>query len=403
MKILLITSLYPGYKNQGRNEVPYAIHYFVQEWIKNGDVVRVVRPWSIYPKIVRISKKAKKAQKYGFDECFSLDNICIDRYSIKKIPKIDYREKDIRNTYNKVKSIIENEFKPDIILCHMINPSLYIASLLKIEYDIPLFLTIHNGDITSLKKNSNMLKFKKTKHLVDRIGFRSEKLKNQYNSLFPNDRDDEEQSLIYSGINKNFIIEDSILKDKVYKKTSKILIAANFIPLKNIDVVIKAFSCIDNKELTLEIAGDGPQKEKLIELSRKLDLNDKVLFLGRLERERVLEKMRESDIFIMVSAPETFGLVYIEAMASGCIVIGSKGEGIDGVIIDGENGFLCKPKAVDELASTLNNVISLSSEDKVTILSNAVFTAKKMTQEGVSTKYLKMLEETITNYIYGRR
>ena len=49
--------------------------------------------------------------------------------------------------------------------------------------------------------------------------------------------------------------------------------------------------------------------------------------------------MEESDVFAMVSSPETFGLVYIEAMAKGCVTIGSKGEGIDGVIVNNENGF----------------------------------------------------------------
>ena len=52
--------------------------------------------------------------------------------------------------------------------------------------------------------------------------------------------------------------------------------------------------------------------------------------------------MRESDIFILPSRNETFGMVYMEAMASGCITVCSKNDGVDGIIRDGINGFLCE-------------------------------------------------------------
>ena len=74
-----------------------------------------------------------------------------------------------------------------------------------------------------------------------------------------------------------------------------------------------------------------------------LGLESCVYFEGEKAREQVLHLMEESDIFVLVSSPETFGLVYVEAMAKGCITIGSKGEGIDGVIVNNENGYLCTP------------------------------------------------------------
>ena len=55
----------------------------------------------------------------------------------------------------------------------------------------------------------------------------------------------------------------------------------------------------------------------------------------------------------MISKEETFGLVYLEAMSMGCITIASKNEGMEGIIIDGENGFLCTAGDDDELASII--------------------------------------------------
>ena len=63
--------------------------------------------------------------------------------------------------------------------------------------------------------------------------------------------------------------------------------------------------------------------------------------------------MQMSECFIMVSKNETFGLVYLEAMLQGCIVVASKNEGIDGIIIHGENGFLCNAGDVNELTKNL--------------------------------------------------
>ena len=54
--------------------------------------------------------------------------------------------------------------------------------------------------------------------------------------------------------------------------------------------------------------------------------------------------MKNAQIFTLISDNETFGMVYIEAMLQGCLVIASKGGGFDGIIQDGINGFICNPE-----------------------------------------------------------
>ena len=85
--------------------------------------------------------------------------------------------------------------------------------------------------------------------------------------------------------------------------------------------------------------GDGKERKTL----EKIDKN--VKFLGSLPHDKVLEKMRENDIFVLPSVGETFGMVYLEAMASGCITVCTKGDGVDGIIKNGENGFLVEPNS----------------------------------------------------------
>ena len=118
--------------------------------------------------------------------------------------------------------------------------------------------------------------------------------------------------------------------------------------------------------------------------------DNSIIFRGRMSREATIEKMRESDVFLMVSSPETFGLVYIEAMAQGCITIGSRNEGIDGVIRDGENGFLVKPRNIEELKECLEKIVFMSKEQKQEIVHSAYRDASKMTDENMANKYLQL-------------
>ena len=126
------------------------------------------------------------------------------------------------------------------------------------------------------------------------------------------------------------------------------------IPLKNVNVTIEALHRLGRDDLSLTVVGDGPQRTALEELVRSYRMEERVRFLGRVPRVEVLEHMARADCFVMANSPETFGLVYVAAMGCGCYVIGSKGEGIDGVIVDGKNGALVEPGSVDVLAKAMS-------------------------------------------------
>ncbi|SEP76203.1 Glycosyltransferase involved in cell wall bisynthesis [Virgibacillus subterraneus] len=401
MKILFITTLYPGYKEQSRQKTSYALHYFAKDWVKSGHEVNVIRLWPKYSKLFSFTNKGKQADEYGNEAEFNLDGVSVNRQIINKYPKIDYLSKDIQEVYNYITKNIKNDFIPDVIVCHMINPSLYIASLLKEELNKPLMLVMHHSDISQLQSMKKRLnKYRHAEQFIDRIGFRSHKLYKEFGTLpILNNNLLKDAFIINSGINRKDIISIEKIRQKIMSPPKIIFIASSMIPLKNIDVVIKAFDEISKKHnIKLRIAGDGPEREKLLGLAKKSNAQENIEFLGYIPREAVMEHMEKSDIYVMVSSPETFGLVYVEAMGNGCITIGSKGEGIDGTIINGENGFLSEPGNIHDLKLTLLKVLRLDKTEREKITNNALETAKNQTQEQLAMYYLEVMKETIDNY-----
>ena len=113
-----------------------------------------------------------------------------------------------------------------------------------------------------------------------------------------------------------------------------------------------------------------------------------MIFHGQLPREEAFALMQKSTYFIMVSDHETFGMVYIEAMLAGCITIASKGGGVDGVIFDGENGYLSSQGDVTELISTLNRIKSTENSGLCELRARAVRTAFAYSDSNVAKKYM---------------
>ncbi|MDY4104991.1 MAG: glycosyltransferase, partial [Oscillospiraceae bacterium] len=89
-----------------------------------------------------------------------------------------------------------------------------------------------------------------------------------------------------------------------------------------------------------------------------------------------------------------FGLTYLEAMACGCYTIGSRGEGIDGVLVDGENGVLVTPGSVEEMAAALDR--HFTDREAVTAMQRrAVETANGLTEEKVAQMLLDDVRDSL--------
>lgn len=133
----------------------------------------------------------------------------------------------------------------------------------------------------------------------------------------------------------------------------------NLIKSKGMDKLIEGFKIIHEKysDSKLIIVGDGEEKQNLQSIVAREGLSDSVTFTGRKTREEIAEYMSVSDAFVLMSKSETFGVVYIEAMACGLPVIATKCGGPEG-FVDDTNGILVEVDNINQLVNAMEYMIS---------------------------------------------
>lgn len=175
------------------------------------------------------------------------------------------------------------------------------------------------------------------------------------------------------------------------KKGIRFITVGRLLPLKNIDVVLDCLALIPERyQWSYTVVGTGDIEKELISKVESLGLSERVTFTGELSREDCISTIDDHDVFVMVSAPETFGLVYLEALARGLLVIGAKGCGIDGVILNEVNGFLCEPRSSTELSEVL---LRIFNEDMDAIIQAGMETVKKHIDTQCAAEYLEFIRE----------
>lgn len=128
---------------------------------------------------------------------------------------------------------------------------------------------------------------------------------------------------------------------------------------KGVDVLLESFRTMFDFNYHLIIVGDGDLKQNYIEKANKLDISSQVTFAGRVSDEDLPLYYAASDVTVLPSTTmgEAFGLVLVEAMATGKPVIASNLPGVRSVIDDGENGFLVIPGSSTDLAFKINKLL----------------------------------------------
>jgi N-acetyl-alpha-D-glucosaminyl L-malate synthase BshA len=126
---------------------------------------------------------------------------------------------------------------------------------------------------------------------------------------------------------------------------------SNFRKVKRVGDVVRIFAGIRREVRSrLVLIGDGPERAAATELASSLGVLEDMVFLGKLES--VAELISCADLFLLPSEQESFGLVALEALASGVPVVGSGGSGLAEVVDDGVTGFLYPVGAVGEMAAS---------------------------------------------------
>lgn len=351
MKILFITDLYPVKEDE--KTTPRTLYDFVQGFRKSGHDVKVLKPNFILNSFLR-GKPFYKTGQYN--------NVYNVNYFL---PFVNV----------KLPEQLQN-FNPDIVLAHMPSGILFAEKL-----SLPFAAGIHNSDLEVLTNPLYSVYFKNrlkaALYKAKAIACRSEVIRQKLIKLLP---DLEEKTFSApSGIDKSLIAD---FNNAPLHSPVKVLTCANFKKRKNIDKVIEACKGLESFELT--VIGDGSEDKNL----KKIDKS--VKFTGRLTNDKVLEIMRDSDVFVLPSVNETFGMVYLEAMSQGCITICTKDDGISGIIKDGENGFLTLPIST-EIRKILLNIKNMDDDTLNTLRYNSFHTIKKFTSEVCCEQYLQQL------------
>ena len=242
--------------------------------------------------------------------------------------------------------------------------------------EIPFITTLHGTDITLVGKDKSFLPVVEFSiNHSNGITAVSKSLRQETLDFFSIKNEIE---VIYNFINLDRFSkkEKPHFRKLVANDTERILIhVSNFRKVKRVDDVVRMFEILHKKiPSKLLMVGDGPERQACEELSRSLNICEHVRFLGK--QEAIEELMAISDLFVMPSQSESFGLAALEAMACHVPVISSNVGGLPELVVDGENGYMSEAGDYESMAK---NAMSILGNDEILnqFKLNAYNTAKK--------------------------
>ena len=328
-------------------------------------------------------------------------NIFFHKVNVQTYPLFQYQPYDI--ALSSMIYRVVNLYKLDILHAHYAIPYAYAAftakQMLKADNkDIPLVTTLHGTDITLVGQHPSY------KHAVefsinqsDTITSVSESLKKDTLQFFDIQKDIQ---VITNFIDNSVFDEEgnACQRKQFANDDEKILIhVSNLRPVKRIQDVLEIFKNVNKKvKSKLIIIGEGPEMEKISEfMENNPELIGEIKLLGKVnDLYRILQL---SDVFLLPSEQESFGLAALEAMAARTPVISSNAGGIPEVNIQGETGFLAETGNVEAMS---NYCIKLLSDE--TLLSemkkNAKAQAIHFDLKNILPIYIDMYETTIAKF-----
>ena len=357
MKILLITDLYPILEDR---TIPNVIEDFALGFKAQGDSVFVIRPNFLFNSILRGHKIVPECE--------------ITRNGIRIYNKNFFLPFLDKNIY-----FLEETF--DLIISHMPSGHIY-ADLINKQLNLPHISIVHQSDYRVLSNFKYAFYFKnrlkKALKNSTLIGARNEFLSEKIGANFTL---------------PSFVDSEKIVEKKTFNKDKlKIITLSKLIKRKNINLVIEALKNVDF-DFEYSIYGDGKERSKLEKLIKKYNLENKIKIYSHINHDLIWNKLDENDVFILPSINETFGLSYLEALARGLIVIGTKNTGIDGVIKNNENGFLIEPK-IQEIKEILEKINSIGKEE---IAKKSLLNIQNYTREKIMNKYNEIIKKILWN------
>lgn len=256
---------------------------------------------------------------------------------------------------------VANRENLDILHVHYAIPHAVCAILAKqmSKVDVKIVTTLHGTDITVLGYDPSLteaIKFGIEKS--DVVTAVSRSLIEQTHELIQPDKQIE---TVYNFIDERIYQKrdaNHLKKEFGIMDNEKVVIhVSNFRPVKRVQDVVKTFARISSAmPAKLLLVGDGPEMTPVCRLVKKLGLTDKVHLLGK--QENLDELYSISDLKLLLSEKESFGLVALEAMACGVPCIGTNVGGMPEVIQHGETGYICQLGDIEDISTKAIKVLS---------------------------------------------
>lgn len=313
----------------------------------------------------------------------------VNNYSVFQYPPYDIA------LASKMADVIKEE-KLDVLHVHYAIPHAVCAVLARdmCGENIGIVTTLHGTDISVLGEDSTLQQA--IKYGIDRsdiVTTVSDSLKVETYERIETTKPIE---TIYNFVDEEVFhqMDGSKLKQQFgIREDERVLIhISNFRKLKNIPDIIAAFMKVrETMPAKLLLVGDGPEKHRVMDKVKEMPYKQDVLFLGK--QENIAELFSISDLKLLLSEKESFGLVLLEALACGVPGIGTNIGGIPEVIEHGKNGYLVELGDVDAVAQYAIELLS-DDEKLAQFRANALEAVQtKFNSETIIEQYEKLYEK----------
>ena len=288
------------------------------------------------------------------------ENMFYHEVSVSDYPLFEYAPYELLLSSKLVDVAISQQL--DLLHVHYAIPhasAAYSAKqiLKSLDIDLPFITTLHGTDITLLGKDKSyqpVIEF--AINQSDAVTAVSESLKEDTYRFFKVDKNIKViPNFVDFLLYKNGV--DANLRSSFASEDERIIThISNFRKLKRVDDVIHIFEGIQQHvPAKLLMVGEGPELEGVRALAKSKGLEDKIFFLGKSKRIEQITQI--SDLFLLPSETESFGLVALEAMASSVPVVSSNVGGLPEVNIEGKTGFLRPVGDVDSMNSAALTIL----------------------------------------------
>jgi glycosyltransferase involved in cell wall biosynthesis len=288
----------------------------------------------------------------------------------------NFREKISKHGFARVLNKVIKQFgKPDIVHAHFSGTAKCVVEACKAA-GIPYVVTEHSSGVNRDDLNENEIsELKYVYGNAARVIAVSSPLANRIKD--------------YTGVNAivvpNIVDLSTFSVNRKTHKGFKIVSAGGLDYRKGFDVLMKAFvkfsaTCND---ASLIIMGDGPARDSLEGLASELEIREKFRITGQYVRSEFAQELSQSDVFVLASRRETFGVVYAEALACGVPVIATRCGGPEDFVND-SNGILFDVDDVDGLAKAMGYMhdnVSLFNSEKIREDVQMKFSANEIAKE----------------------